>query len=596
MNKQRSFPKLLSDIAQNLQPTSKINSSRRDSSAEPRAVTESSSSSKTLTPKKSRIKFQLHSSAKQNTDRSMNSSLTTAINSRSRSTGRLIANRNLSESKLSSFSRDLSRERLRTQESTSDKFDINSIVREIIPSKKLSAESNASKKRPHLYLVFRKNPSPEVNTEPTLKNLSKMVEEIIYVENLFRANPDYVKEEVYECFQRLHSTSISVRLCPLILKILELYSKISKAYGDSSKAIQLLKQYKSICTLYSADSQKLRCYRWIAQTCAERHEYDRALIFAKKQLTLSWKLDDANYEILAYDFMGLQHYYKGNLDLAKYFHRRMTRGVTEPKTSNFRRIAINSIENSYIRKQVQALTSYKEEDNFKLYFSSGEEDIDLPFDGKSDSMEGASDDPVAQKSMKELRDKKLKDEKKVEIAVQRALFKEKYSGNKAHDPLQGDNIFGKKPLIVQKGGRKAFYTNLGPDKKDLDKWIVHYVSNKKNQVGSMKMNDEIRVNHLGINKSLSNFHLMDRPGMGLNEAKVHSYSLDGKRKAKILKLLAKCRNELIQHINYIKGINSENIRKVDAVEKISRSKKKNFFSMHQESFMRLLTNTEPDEQ
>lgn len=42
-------------------------------------------------------------------------------------------------------------------------------------------------------------------------------------------------------------------------------------------------------------------------------EYNHALTFCKKMLRLSWVLNDPDYEITAYDKIGLLFYYNGDL-------------------------------------------------------------------------------------------------------------------------------------------------------------------------------------------------------------------------------------------------------------------------------------------
>lgn len=62
-------------------------------------------------------------------------------------------------------------------------------------------------------------------------------------------------------------------------------------------------------------------------------EYDNALIYAKKMLRLSWIQNDVDYEITAYDKIGMIKYYQGEIKLADFFHEKSYSNTREPRNS-----------------------------------------------------------------------------------------------------------------------------------------------------------------------------------------------------------------------------------------------------------------------
>jgi len=59
----------------------------------------------------------------------------------------------------------------------------------------------------------------------------------------------------------------------------------------------------------------------------------------KRLLQISWLEKEFTWEILAYEMIGKQHYYLGNLSKAQYYIGRAQRGNSEPATSKIREMS-----------------------------------------------------------------------------------------------------------------------------------------------------------------------------------------------------------------------------------------------------------------
>ena len=69
----------------------------------------------------------------------------------------------------------------------------------------------------------------------------------------------------------------------------------------------------------------------------------RNAVFSLKMLQMSWVCNQGRYELLAYDLIGLQYYYLGDLERAKQFHNKMAEGRIEGQNSDLRKSGINKI-------------------------------------------------------------------------------------------------------------------------------------------------------------------------------------------------------------------------------------------------------------
>jgi len=84
-----------------------------------------------------------------------------------------------------------------------------------------------------------------------------------------------------------------------------------------------------MCVKLEAYENLGRCYQLLKN-------YENSLKCHKKCLELSWRLDNVESETRAYEQIGLQYYYLGNLAKSKYYNDRCMRGKNERKDSKLR--------------------------------------------------------------------------------------------------------------------------------------------------------------------------------------------------------------------------------------------------------------------
>ncbi len=80
----------------------------------------------------------------------------------------------------------------------------------------------------------------------------------------------------------------------------------------------------------------MEAYENIGRVYSHIKNYENAIKCFKKQLELSWRTNDVAEELKAYESLGMQYYYLGKLDRAKYYNDRCMRGKIEKKDSKIR--------------------------------------------------------------------------------------------------------------------------------------------------------------------------------------------------------------------------------------------------------------------
>ena len=74
-------------------------------------------------------------------------------------------------------------------------------------------------------------------------------------------------------------------------------------------------------------------------------DHEKALSYYKKQLEIAWDEQDEEGELNAYDSMGLEYFYLGDIEKSSYYHDRMVRGKLESDSSVTKSVSKNLLEN-----------------------------------------------------------------------------------------------------------------------------------------------------------------------------------------------------------------------------------------------------------
>ncbi|CDW82465.1 histidine acid phosphatase family protein [Stylonychia lemnae] len=107
-------------------------------------------------------------------------------------------------------------------------------------------------------------------------------------------------------------------------------------FDDYEEALISFKKLRDVASEEENDHAKMQAYDNMGRCYNAMKNYENAVKCHKKQLELSWKNSDIQEELRAYEQLGIQHYYLGNLERSKYYNERCMRGIVEKKDSKIR--------------------------------------------------------------------------------------------------------------------------------------------------------------------------------------------------------------------------------------------------------------------
>jgi tetratricopeptide (TPR) repeat protein len=174
----------------------------------------------------------------------------------------------------------------------------------------------------------------------------------------------------------------------------KLQGNIYMKMNDVKNALFSYRNLKGIAEYNGDYLEKIVAYQKIGHCYKLLKQYKLALVNFKKMLQLSWDINSLKYEFLAYDSIGLQYFYLGDIERARYYHERMWRGIAEDDKSAVRKISQQKLKlkrknrlqdiypvlrKSKPRKSILASVQMsKEVGQFANYISEDEEECDIP--------------------------------------------------------------------------------------------------------------------------------------------------------------------------------------------------------------------------
>lgn len=135
------------------------------------------------------------------------------------------------------------------------------------------------------------------------------------------------------------------RICSYICYQL---GRISFIMRDFIQAKTNFTQANDIAALFFDNYFMMKCSEWIGRTLSILKQHKNSIEFFSTVLHLAWAENNLKYENKAYDHLGLQHFYLGNIDTAKKFHTKMVEGQFESQNSEMRMLTkdlLNKKEN-----------------------------------------------------------------------------------------------------------------------------------------------------------------------------------------------------------------------------------------------------------
>lgn len=297
------------------------------------------------------------------------------------------------------------------------------------------------------------------------------------------------RDAINKTLNSLMVESQNLRVYQLNLLCLIFSAKCCIITKDYFRAISLFKQAKSLAHAYSNNRIKLKCYKGLGTCFQILKKYALAKHYFIRVLQLCWLTNDKQNELLAYDSIGLQHYYLGDVEQAQYFHFKMMKGEYESEDSALRALGIKKIglykENKRIKNNLRKEGSNSEIPENPLFCVSSEDDdfeIIVPRDQLAKNLSGFN------------------------------LRSEKGEYSRANEFRQNPNNSNcMREIIAKQANSNIRYKTMM--QANVNKiWKLDHVKTQKHMVSAKflqnnpQINSKILLSHLTPNKSVNFFH------------------------------------------------------------------------------------------
>jgi len=377
-----------------------------------------------------------------------------------------------------------------------------------------------------------KTTEPLVVTKKTITAVKTMLSEFDELSRLFQEDCEGNNMEIFNKLQNIFATAQKAESYAIGFKALELYFTISNLYKNLPKTIQLIKLYKSMTTIFHDYNRKIDSYKWLALVYQEHQKTDLAIMYLKKMLRLALAVGNKDKELVAYDLLGIQYYYLGNLEVASYFHQKMALGETEPDNSPQRNVAKGHLASTIAGRTFE--DTINREEVYKVYVSSGDEEITIPIESQRSS-NTKSTASLAQNNL----DDKVKLLPAVKVGHGRSQSQRMRSQERLR-PQKGDDVDEQKKKLI----------NVNEFARDL-------VKKRQQAIGSTQMNMPVRIHHMSTNRIAENLHHLQHSAANFQEDVIHGRYLDGYAKLKIESLVKKFKDNLDKYLSELSKVISE---------------------------------------
>lgn len=122
---------------------------------------------------------------------------------------------------------------------------------------------------------------------------------------------------------------IDIRLLLVAIKVLgDMYVE----FDDYETARNLYSFYKIVSFRLELLEETMYSYEALGNVYKFLYQYHKAIKCYKKMIEMAWILNNRVAELRGYDHIGIQYFYLGNKEKAKYYHERMIYGLYEKET------------------------------------------------------------------------------------------------------------------------------------------------------------------------------------------------------------------------------------------------------------------------
>ena len=159
-----------------------------------------------------------------------------------------------------------------------------------------------------------------------------------YIRSSQRRNVISKWREVIQILQ-----SLDIRLLLVAIKVL---GDIYMEFDDYESARILFGFYKIISFRLELFEETMYAYESLGNVYKFLFQYNKAILCYKKLIELAWILGNKEFELRAYDNIGIQYFYLCNKHKAKYYHDRFIYGLYE-KDTKIKEAVVENFKNKH---------------------------------------------------------------------------------------------------------------------------------------------------------------------------------------------------------------------------------------------------------
>lgn len=190
------------------------------------------------------------------------------------------------------------------------------------PSNVMNKNTNTIKENINNVQLNQLSPAFRKKTD-RIDELRKEIKED-YIRSSQRRNVISKWREVIQILQTL-----DIKLLLIAIKVL---GDIYMEFDDYENARTLFCFYKIVSFRLELFEETMYAYESLGNVYKFLYQYNKAILCYKKLIELAWILGNKEFELRAYDHIGIQYFYLCNKQKAKYYHDRFIYGLYEKDT------------------------------------------------------------------------------------------------------------------------------------------------------------------------------------------------------------------------------------------------------------------------
>ncbi|EAS04268.1 hypothetical protein TTHERM_00299860 (macronuclear) [Tetrahymena thermophila SB210] len=172
--------------------------------------------------------------------------------------------------------------------------------------------------------------------------------------------------ELYKILTDIEDRAFNCINISVSLQIKYIKCLLASLCSDLDISLKSWKEFLKVCNCSQTFLYKIIGYKNMAEIYRKKGEYDRQLAYLKKLLKYSWFYNKKDFENYAYEQISKAYFYKNNLELAIFFHKRMIDYNLETNNSRLKQLGIQLVKYEQEQKMKTLQDNSFSEDEFEL--------------------------------------------------------------------------------------------------------------------------------------------------------------------------------------------------------------------------------------